>query len=471
MKKNYVLYFVTLFLFGIYLGIKELYLGFVFIFLLILFSLYISKTIIINFEKSMKRLQKRCKHINLRDYYVLFLEVSNLHIYSQFYDININDKIFYRIYQDLVEKLGNNNVFCYRSNQIVIISKHENNTILKTRNDEQYRLCKEIINYISKKHYYLDNSGNYYSANLTIGSGSMGIINQEKDIDSLVKLAYFSMIKAKEKGIDILIGDDEIRTIKKDLDNFYLEIEKGFKLDEFSPYFLPILNPKTLQIIGCESLVRWNKDKYRVIEASKFKDIALEKNLFEKIDKRVIDKTLQAYTNWLNNNLINNEFKICINLSKATLLDLDTLDLTKTLKNYEMKPENIEFDIALSEEINEEEIEAIKHIKQLGFKIAIDLVSSEPVTLSLLGTLNVDTIKIGQFNRIKENEYKLYRTLSKVSKIMNFQTMAKGIESKRDLDLTKRLSIDFVQGYYFSKPLNEEGFQIFLNKYQDSIIQ
>ena len=470
MNKNNLLFISTALLCAIYLGIKQYYLGIVFIAALILISLIKIKTPNIDFEKSMANLRKYSKSLDLKDYFVLFIEVSNLHIYSQFYDMDINDKIFYRIYHDLKVKLGNNNVFCYRSNQIVVIAKHTNNIVLKNRNDEQYRLSKEIIHYISKKQYYLDESGNYYNANLTIGSGSIGIINQEKDVESLVKLAYFSMIKAKEKGVDILIGDDEIRTIKNDLDSFYLEIEKGFTLDEFSPYFLPIIEPSTMKIVGCESLVRWNKDKYRIIEAAKFKEIALEKNLFEKIDKRVIDKTLQAYTFWIKHNLISSEFKITINLSKSTLLDLETLELTRTLNRYEINPEIVEFDIELGEEITEAEIQAIKLMKSLGFKIAIDLNSSQLISLSLFGNLDIDTIKLGQFNRINDNEFKLYRTLSKVSKIMNFQMMAKGIESKRDLDLTKRLSIDFVQGYYFSKPLNEEGFQIFLHKYKNGII-
>lgn len=470
MNKKDLLFIVLMAIFSIYLVIKQLYTGLIFILLISLTSILLKKPYpYLDFDKSMQRLHRLCKKIDLKDHFVLFIEVSNLHIYSQFYDITINDKIFYRIYQDLKCKLGKSNVFCYRSNQLVVIAKHTNNVVLKNRNDEQYRLSKEIIHYISKKHYYLDDSGNYYCASLVIGSGSIGIINQEKDVESLIKLAYFAMIKAKEKGVDILVGDDEIRTIKKDLDSFYLEIEKGFTLDEFSPYFLPILDPITMQIVGCESLVRWNKDKYRIIEAAKFKEIALEKNLFEKIDRRVLDKTLNAYTNWQKRKLIDGEFKIIINLSKSTLLDLETLELTRTLNRYEISPQNIEFDISLGEEVSDEVIQAVNIMKRLGFKIAIDLDPSRPIPLSLFGCLDIDTLKLGRFNHINDNEYKLFRTLSKVSKIMNVQTMAKGVETKRDLELTKRLNFDFVQGYYFTNPLNEEGFQIFLQKYKNGV--
>jgi EAL domain-containing protein (putative c-di-GMP-specific phosphodiesterase class I) len=458
------------FLISFYVAYKEIYLGALLIVVLVLSIILTQKYNKLDYAKSRIRLNKKFRKVDLRDYFVLFIEVTNLHIYSQFYDVNINEKIFSKIFDDMVKKFTKNNVFYYRSNQIVITCKHVNKVVVKIRNEEQLAVSKSIIDYISKQHYFLNESDNYYNASLTIGSGSIGLIHQEKDVESLVKLAYFAMIKAKEKGIDILIGNDELRTIKRDLDSFNLEIEKGFILDEFSPFFLPILDPKTMQIVGCESFVRWNKDKYRIVEASKFKEIAIEKNLFEKIDKRVIEKTFQAYLNWSTLHLIDKAFKLSINLSKRTLLDLEINGLLEVLSKYNLKSENVEFDISLDENLTECEIQAIKLIKSKGFKVAFDALSSQHISLLLLGSIDIDTIKLGRFAMLDERDYKLYRTLTKVSKIMNYQVMAKGVETRRDLNISKRLDVDFVQGFYFTKPLNEENFKIFLRKYKDGII-
>jgi EAL domain-containing protein (putative c-di-GMP-specific phosphodiesterase class I) len=140
------------------------------------------------------------------------------------------------------------------------------------------------------------------------------------------------------------------------------------------------------------------------------------------------------------------------------------------LGKYNLKSENIEFDISLDDDLSEGEIQAIKLIKSKGFKVAFDAISSQHISLLLLGSIDIDTIKLGRFAKLEERDYKLYRTLTKVSKIMNYQVMAKGVETKRDLNITKRLNVDFVQGFYFTKPLSEENFKIFLRKYKDGII-
>ena len=230
---------------------------------------------------------------------MIFLEVSNLTTYSQFYDIRVGDHIIKKIYQDLRRHLGRK-VYLYRTDQIVIIREFENRAVINhtLRQEEQYRTARKIHEFLTKQSYQVDHNNSEYDVKVTIGSAAVGMQRWELTIDDLVKLAHFSMIKAREKQLDIMVASEEIRIIKKDLDHFNQEIVQGLHLDEFSPYFFPVIEPKTLQITGCEAFVRWEKNKYRVIDASKFKDIALEKNLFTDIDIRVMEKTFEEYQNW-----------------------------------------------------------------------------------------------------------------------------------------------------------------------------
>ena len=430
---------------------------------------------VVNFKK---KINSTFRDKDLRNYYVLFIEVSNLNTYSLFYDITLSDRISRNVYNDLQKMFAKKFVFLYKSDQIIVINEFTNKVVLDRtiRADEQRHTCQEIINYISNQKYSLKDTEQYYNVDLTIGSGSIGIINKEKDIDSLIKLAHFSMIKAKEKNRKILIADEAIRTVKMDLDDFNLEIENGFKLDEFSPFFIPILNPYSMEVIGCESLARWRKDKYRVIEASKFKGIAIERNLFDKIDLRVIEKTFQAYLKWRNLRLIDENFMLSINLSRQTLLDIDNIDLIKNLSIFRLSPGNVEFDLDIENDISKFEIEAINALKQKGFKIAIDVFNLQNISLDLLTLIDIDTIKFGRLGIYEDNnyslrEYNLYRTLVRISKVMNSKVMAKGIENADNLKLSLKLKVDYVQGYYFTKPLDEYHFGIFLNKYKDGIYQ
>jgi predicted signal transduction protein with EAL and GGDEF domain len=211
----------------------------------------------------------------------MFVELSNLNTYSQFYDIEISDEILKHVFKGLKKHIARKDMFLYRTDQIVIIQEFKNTHVINNnlRYDEQYRNASKLLHFLKRQKYSLSN-GNEYEIKVNIGVASQGVRKLETSINDVVRLAHFSMIKSKESKSDIVVAKDDLRYIKLDLDNFNQEIEKGFKLDEFSPFFLPIIDVKSLKIIGCEALVRWRKNRYRVIEASRFKEIAMEKHLF-----------------------------------------------------------------------------------------------------------------------------------------------------------------------------------------------
>lgn len=404
------------------------------------------------------------------NYYSIFIEVSNLYKYSQFYDVTISGNIMFNIYNDLQKKYGKKNTFLFSSNQIVMILSFDEEIIgnMQLRHQQQSRIAEDVIKYIENKKYILNNS-QYYIAKLTIGTGSVGTIFKETEMDEVVKLSHFAQLKAKEKGEKIVIADEQLRITKKDSDSFYKEMEKGFELDQFTPFFMPIINPKTMKISGCESLVRWRKDKYRIIETSKFYDIALEKNLFEKIDIRVMEKTFQCYHCWNKLNFIGSDFFIAFNMTLKTLVNLDMDEFESNIKKYKLMPHNIEFDVSFNEGLTNKEIDKIKDLKEKGFKIAYDEKDSK-ISLQLLNELVFNKIKINIPDKNNSNNYlKIFKTLVKVSKLFKYDVMAKRIETKEDLEDVKNMNVDFAQGYYFSKPLDADNFETFLYKYKNGI--
>ncbi len=429
-------------------------------------KLVISKSII--FTKYGKK--------KIKDHYVVFLEISNLMTYSQFYDINLSDQIMKQVYNQLTKKLGRNHVFLYRTDQIVVILEFKNTAVINQllRYEEQYRNTRYISNFISRLSFKVNKKEENYGISLVAGCASIGIKKDITNVGELIKLAHFSMLRAKKEEIEILIATDEIHTIKQDLDCFNHEIVNGLHLDEFSPFFLPIIDVKTGKIIGCESLVRWQKNKYRIIETSKFKDIALEKNLFEKIDKRVIEKTFLAYNTWRKNNIVTSDFKITINLSLKSLLAYKPYELVHLAEDYNIDPENIEFDISENDISSDMAIHALRNLKKAKFMVSIDAFNNKSFSPKSLMNLDFDTLKIDKSNLpsidLSDREYRFYRTLIKFAKIMNLKVLSKGIENKNHLKFASEFNVDYVQGYYFTPPLDEINILVFLKKYKDGIL-
>jgi|LGOV01.1.fsa_nt_gb EAL domain-containing protein (putative c-di-GMP-specific phosphodiesterase class I) len=421
------------------------------------------------------KIKRKYKKRNLNNYYVILLEITNLSTYSQFYDIKLSDYIMNETYKILKKKV-HNNVFLYSADQLVIINEFENKTVINQllRNNEQNDITRRIIRYVSNHKFKPSNSDESYHAKITAGTGSVSIRENNKSIDSLIKLAHFTMLKAKNENKQLIVATEEIRIIKEDIEIFNLEIDQGIEYDEFNPHFLPIIDPTTMNVIGCESLCRWEKNEYRIIEVAKFKKIAEEKNLFEKIDKLIIKKSFIAYQTWQKKELIKKDFIITINLSLQSLLSMKAHEIVVLAQQYNIDRECVEFDISEQDIFRDNALYAIEKLKEVGFKVSIDAFYSNTTVLKSLINIGVDTLKLDKItlpaSDIKAAEYRFYKTLIKFSKIMGYKVMSKGIENKVQLQVAKELKVDFVQGYYFTPPLNDTKILGFLNKYQDGIL-
>ncbi len=411
---------------------------------------------------------------NINNYFVVLLQITNLTTYSQFYDIKLSDYIVDETYKLLKKQL--NNVFLYSADQILIINEFDNKTVINQllRTNEQIEKTKRILNFIKNQEFKPTNSGEYYHAKVIAGTGSNGIRNDLTTIESVIKLAHFTLIKAQSESNELIVATEETRIIKEDIDIFNQEIEQGIEYEEFNPHFLPIINPQTMKIIGCESLLRWEKNEYRIIEAGKFREIANEKNLFEKIDKMVINKSFMAYRTWLEKDLIDQDFIITINLSLQSLISIKPHEFTHISDHYNIKRECIEFDISEHDISNNDALDAIKKLKQVGYKVSIDAFYSNTSSLKSLINIGIDTMKLDKVNLpehdVLTNEYHFYRSLIKFSKVMGYNVMSKGIENKSQLQIARDLKVDFVQGYYFTPPLNDTKILGFLNKYRSGIL-
>jgi GGDEF domain-containing protein len=186
------------------------------------------------------------KNVSADSSFVIFIEITNLNRYSQFYDISMGYKLLLSIYYDLQKIFDKKQIILYGSNQIVVIGALKNKDVKETklRWEEVERISQDVIDCIAAKKYSLNNNLQYYTASLTVGASFTGVIFKETNIEELVRLANFTMLKAKEQGLNVLVSNEEIRILKKDLDAFNLEIEKSFELDEFVPFFCRFVSPQ-----------------------------------------------------------------------------------------------------------------------------------------------------------------------------------------------------------------------------------
>jgi len=229
-----------------------------------------------------------------------------------------------------------------------------------------------------------------------------------------------------------------------------------------------------MKVIGCESLLRWEKNEYRIIEASKFKQVAEEKHLFEEMDIMIIEKSLNSYSVWQQDDLIDPDFTMTLNVTKNTLQNLHAHELMKLVKQYDIPPQNIELDISDNDLEDRHTSHVITQLKDFGFRVSVDAFQANHTVLQSLLHVSIDTIKIDRLmlpsNDMDQEKIQFYKMIVKLSHMLGYQTMAKGVENKSQLHLAKSLQVDYIQGYYITPPLNDMKIRGFLNKYHRSVL-
>lgn len=405
-------------------------------------------------------------------YFVMFIEIKNLPMYSQFFDLTLADSIAQNIYHS-IKTTFDLPTYIYTVDQLVVIGKFENKDILEehTRYLEQETLVKRIYKHITQTEYETKDST--YTVDAVIGVSSIGLQEHITDFDQLVSLAQFTMMRAKTKDKRYCIANDQIRITYVDTRLFYQTLEQGLDLDEFEPHFLPIFSNDYLKIIGVESLLRWEQNGYRVIEAARFKDIAYEKKIMRQIDLIIIEKTFKQYAYWRKEKIICSDFKIVLNISSRALLSITKDQLVTLINTYQIPLSNIEFDISEQSLSNENVIFAIKALEEAGLTFSVDTLEAMQNIFESLLEVKVKTIKLNA--KMLPNKYSdkkkqtFYRQLVRVAKLFGYEVMSKGVETKQQLAFARSCNVDYVQGYYFTPPLNKTLIYEYLYKYQNGI--
>jgi EAL domain-containing protein (putative c-di-GMP-specific phosphodiesterase class I) len=431
--------------------------------------LNVDDSIVISKDKIVRKYRKK----PISHYYVMFIEIAHLPVYSQFFDIKLADQIALIIYRKL--KKDHTDVYMYGVNQLVVIGEFPASSVVSQR--LRYNI-KEMIG--SKYHALINKQSivvneSKYKPEAYIGISSTGARDDSTSIGDLISLAHFTMIKGKERQEFVTITDEVLRITSNDIKLFYQELEKGLTLDEFVPYFLPVFQEDHLKIIGMESLLRWEKNKYRVIEAGKFVHIAEEKGILADIDLKIFHQALRAYKEWRDSDLIDAHFTITINFSKQALLKTNVVDILRSIDQSGISRHLIEFDISEETIRNQECLEKVHRLFKEGIRFSLDAFQSSETILKSLLSVDLKTIKIDRNmlpkskDQVTEQAY--YYKLIEISRIFNLQVMAKGIENKIQLDIAKASQVEYFQGYYFTPPLNMENATKYLKKYRNGILE
>ena len=316
-----------------------------------------------------------------------------------------------------------------------------------------------IIEVFEKPFYH--NNSEYYSS---ISMGISKFPEHGSDVETLLINSDMAMYVAKNRRGNQYEIFNGIEQGKND-HTLVLEskLRMALKNDLLELYYQPKFDVKTEKIIGIEALLRWNDAELGAISPTEFIPFAEEVGLIDEIGEWVFKNVSLQIIEWQKQFEFN--LRVAINISPLHLKAANFIDhLNEIIEETGVNPKNLEIEITEMSMMDQNQslIEKIEQIKSLGLTVAIDDFGTGYSSLGYLRRFPIDILKIDRsfIANISEGDSgkAMVAAIISLAHALNLKVVAEGVETVEELQLLKEYQCEFVQGYYFSKPLTVDHF-------------
>jgi diguanylate cyclase (GGDEF)-like protein/PAS domain S-box-containing protein len=305
-----------------------------------------------------------------------------------------------------------------------------------------------------------------------LARASIGIAVPEADdhdVDALLRNADTSMYTVKRTGKASYTFFE--RTMhERVMQQLHLDAELRHAVDrnEFLVQYQPIMHLATQAILGAEALLRWQHPTRGLLGPGAFIDRVEENGLIVPIGRWVLEQACRQLRRWDDGH---EQIGMSINISARQLQDETFLtDVRRAADAAGIDPRRLTLEITETALMQDTEatIDLLGQLKLLGVQLALDDFGTGYSSLSYLRRFPVDVVKIDRsfVEDVGEGpeESALPDAIIALCQAFRIDTVAEGIELRRQLDHLQAVGCHFGQGFYFSRPLDAEAFERLLPK-------
>ncbi|HFQ5308683.1 TPA: EAL domain-containing protein [Vibrio vulnificus] len=251
-------------------------------------------------------------------------------------------------------------------------------------------------------------------------------------------------------------------------------VVRSIREESVEVFYQPIVDTVTWDIAKFEALCRF-KDKHGQWQnTQEMVGIAEDLEMVADLDWTVGKKSLEGLK--AIHQRFGQRIGITINRSLNTKLGAEEVlqNAEQMVCMYADTPELVTIELTESAYFDSEsnQSELIKRIRHLGVSVAIDDFGTGYSSFTYLSDCNFDLLKIDREFvtniRIGTHKYHIVRMITELSHTLNVKVVAEGVETKQELEVLCGLGVDFIQGYFFSKPLPLEQLHLAWN-YQSQL--
>ena len=245
-------------------------------------------------------------------------------------------------------------------------------------------------------------------------------------------------------------------------------IETAIENNEFKPYYQPIVDAKTHEIVSAEALVRWESPKMGTVSPGDFIPALERSGRVSLVDLKIaqsVQKMLEA-RDAQGKRIV----AVSTNLSRMDFYDEDMMnELVSNIKKATIDARYLRKELTESSYVafSNRQRELLDRLIELGAPLLLDDFGTGASSFSTVRDVDFSIIKIDKsfvdgIGASEKGDSLLY-SIVRMAHSLGLGVVAEGVETKEQVDFLAACDCDYIQGYYFSKPLPQDEFEALLD--------
>ncbi len=389
--------------------------------------------------------------------FLLLIGIDNFKDINEHYGKERGNKILHSL-AGCIRKCIKSTAKIYRmSGDEIMIFYDDINTTFNEPAKELYKKIRSAVDDMIRE--------NAYELFYTISAGAAYFTENDAGDLNLLDQAEFALRLAKVRGknmyvkylqkdyVDYVIKLDMQEHLRKAVENDF----EGFEL-----YYQPIVNIEEKSILGAEALLRW-RIAGDIVSPGDFIPLLEESGLIIPVGKWVIETAMKQCIKWQK---VCPDFRVSINLSFVQIKKSDVLhDIDSCIERLGFQSRNVLFEITESGELEvgfmtKNVLEAF-HRRSLN--LAIDDFGTGYSNLRYIKDMMFNLVKIDQafIRGIRDSkyDYMVVKQFTELAHSLNLKVCYEGVETEEDFNCVRELKPDYIQGYYFARPVSSTEFE------------
>lgn len=394
-------------------------------------------------------------HSNEHRIVLLALDISNFKYINDFYGMDEGDKVM----QDIADFYFVNEPLCLASHGIGF---------------DQFRGAykvdgmthEDVVDYISRKNetFEAELSVRYPLVYQHVYVGLYFYDDPALDVRMAVDRA--NLAKKSTKGrFDIhccIYSEDNCNEYLEHMD-MSNEFVRACEEDRIEIFLQPKISVSEGKAVGAEALVRMRNRDGELIPPVRFVPVLEHTGMIGKLDDIMLDKTFVFQRECIDKGI--KPVPVSVNISRQRFTSEGLLNYVVGLqKKYDIDSSLVELEILETTFIDalDTMINVINALREKGFRINVDDFGSGYSSLNQIANIPADIIKFDRVfaSRSLKNDKgrQVIKSLIEMLKMVNYDLVFEGVETKEELDAVVSYGCDVIQGFYFDKPLLAKEF-------------